>query len=166
VALLLSNKSSNMSSPDNKDINTSGGKTTDNHKLVYNMTNVDETADNNNSGGDNIEAKIGGDDVDDVKIDDDASTKTDSNVDDNNTGVAGKRETYSYYAEVVLDPVSKAALLSDYSAQWPDITYVPSYSKTSITGDNLNVDDNHDAEDDKKEYNMEDVGDDVNEVSD
>jgi hypothetical protein len=139
-----------MSSRSNKNIKTSGGKTTDNHKLVYNMTTADETTDNKNLRGDDVDSMIGGEDDDDVNIDDDA--------DDKKTGVAGKNETDSSDDEVMLDPVSKAGLLSDYDAHWPKTPYVPPSSKTSTTGDNPNVDDNHDSEDDGKEYNMEDVG--------
>jgi hypothetical protein len=153
-----------MSSPANKNIKTSVEKTTDNHKLVYSMTTADETADNKNFGGDNVTAEIGGDIIANVNIDDDASMNTDSNVDNKKTGVAGKKETYSSDTKVVLDLVSKVVLLSDYDAQWPKTPSAPSSSKTSITGGNLNVDDNHDAEDDGKEYSMEDMGEDANEV--
>jgi hypothetical protein len=92
--------------------------------------------------------------------------KTDSNVDHKKTVVAGKKEAYSSDAEVMLDPVSKAGVLSYYDAQWPQKPHVPSSSKTSITGDNPNVHDNHDAEDDGKYYNIENVGDDPNGVVD
>jgi hypothetical protein len=72
-----------MSSPDNKNIETSGGKTIDNPKLVYNMTTADEMLDNKNLCGDDVDSMVGGEDADDVNIDDDA--------DNNKTGVAGKR---------------------------------------------------------------------------
>jgi hypothetical protein len=138
-----------MASPVNKNINTSGGKTTDTHKLVYNMTTVaDETADK--FGGDDVDVKTSGDDIDDVNIDADVSTNTGSNAYYKNTGGAGEKETDSYDAEGVLDPVSKAALLSEYGDQWPKTPSTPSSSKTSNTGDDPNVDDNHDAVDDGK----------------
>jgi hypothetical protein len=150
-----------MSSLVNKNIKTSGGKTTDNHKLVCNMMTADETADNKNFGGDGVDAKTGGDDVDDENIDDDASTKTGSNADDKNTIGAGIKETNSSDGEVMLDPVSKAALLYEYDAQWPKTPSVPSSRKMSV---DLNVDDNNDAVDDGKEYSMEDIANDANEV--
>jgi hypothetical protein len=55
------------------------------------MTTADNTADNKNFGGADVDAKISGDDVDDVNIDDDASTNTDSNVHNKKTGGAGKK---------------------------------------------------------------------------
>jgi hypothetical protein len=93
------------------------------------MTTVaDETTDNKNFDGDDVDTKTGGDDVDDVNIDADASTKTGSNADDKNIGgsygEAGKKETDSYDAEVMLDPASHAALLSEYNA----LPYAPCYS--------------------------------------
>jgi hypothetical protein len=109
-----------MSSPDNKNIKTSGGKTIGNHKLVYNMTTADEMSDNKNLRGDDVDSMIGGEDANDVNIDDDADNKK--------TGVAAKKETDSYDAEITLDPVSKAGLLSDYDAQWPKTPAVPSSS--------------------------------------
>jgi hypothetical protein len=129
---------------------------------------ADETADNKNFGGEEVDAKTGGDDVDGVNIDADASTETGSNVDDKNTCGAGGNETYSSDAEVMLDSVSKAALLFEYDAQWPNTPSTPSSSKTSNTGDDPNVDDNDNVGDvdDGKEYNMKYVGDDANEVDD
>jgi hypothetical protein len=147
-----------MSSPDNKNVKTSGGKTIDNPKLVYNVTTADEMPDDKNLRGDDIDSMLGGEDADDVNIDDDAENKK--------TGVAGKKETDSSDAEITLDPVSKAGLLSDYDSQWPKTPYVPSSSKTSTTGDNTNLDEHHVAEDDVKEYNIEDVGKYSNEVDD
>jgi hypothetical protein len=120
------------------------------------MTTADEMPDNKNLRGDDVDSMIGGEDANDVNIDDDAENKK--------TGVAAKKETDSYDAEITLDPVSKAGLLSDYDAQWPKTPYVPSSSKTSTTGDNPNLDEHHVAEDDEKEYNMGDVGKDANEV--
>jgi hypothetical protein len=90
------------------------------HKLVYNMTTVaDEMAENKNFGGDNVDAKTGGDN--DVNTDGaDETTKTGRNVDDKNTGgsygEARKKEADSSDAEVVFDPASQAALLSEYDA--------------------------------------------------
>jgi hypothetical protein len=147
-----------MSSPDNKDIETSGGKTIDNPKLVYNVTTADEMPDDKNLRGDDVDSMVGGEDADDVNIDDDADNKK--------TGVAGKKETDSSDAEITLDPVSKAGLLSDYDSQWPKTPSAPSSSKTSTTGDNTNLDEDHVVEDNVKEYNMEDVGKDANEVDD
>jgi hypothetical protein len=104
-----------MSSPDNKNSKTSGEKTIDNHKLVYNMTAADEMPDempdDKNLRGDDVDSMIGGEDADDVNIDDDADNKK--------TVVAGKKETYSADAEITLDPVSKAGLLSGCDAQTP-----------------------------------------------
>jgi hypothetical protein len=147
-----------MSSPENKNIKTSGGKTINNPKMVYNMTTADEMPDDKNLRGDDVDSMIGGEDADDVNIDDDADNKK--------TGVAGKKETYSSDAEITLDPVSKAGLLSDYDAQWPKTPSVSSSSKTSTIGDNTNLDEHHVAEDDVKEYYMEDLGKDANEVDD
>jgi hypothetical protein len=147
-----------MSSPDNKNLKTSGGKTIDNPKLVYNMTTADEIPDDKNLRGNDVDSMIGVEDADYVTIDDDADNKK--------TGVSGKKETDSSDAEITLDPVSKAGLLSDYDSQWPKTPSVPSSSKTITTGDNPNLDEHHVAEDDVKEYNMEDVGKDANEVDD
>jgi hypothetical protein len=147
-----------MASPHNKNIKTSGGKTIDNHKLVYNMTTADEMPDDKNLRGDDVDSMIGGEDADDVNINDD--------VDNKKTGVAGEKETDSADAEITLDPVSKAGLLSDYDAQWPKTPSVPSSNKMSTTGDNTNLDEHHVAEDDVKEYNMEDMGKNANEVDD
>jgi hypothetical protein len=146
-----------MSSPDNKNVRNSRGKTIDNPKLVYNMTTADEMPDDKNLRGNDVASMIGEEDADDVTIDDDADNKK--------TGVAGKKETDSSDAEITLDPVSNSGLLSDYDLQWPKTpSSVPSSSKTSTTGDNPNLDEHHVAEDDVKEYNMEDVGKDANEV--
>jgi hypothetical protein len=147
-----------MSSPDNNNINTSGGKTIDNPKLVYNMTTADEMPDDKNLRCDKVDSMIGGENSDDVNIND-----YDEN---NNTGMAGKKETDSYDAEITLDPLSKAGLLSDYDAQWPKTPSVPSSSKMSTTDDNTNLDKHHFAKDDVKDYNMEDVGKYANEVDD
>jgi hypothetical protein len=124
-----------MSSTDNTNVKASGGKTIDNPKLVYNMTTSDEMPDNKNLRGDDVDSTISGEDADDVNIYDEA--------DNNKTGIAGKKETDSYDAEITLDPVSKAGLISDYDAQWPKTPYVPSSSKTSTTGDNTNLDEHH-----------------------
>jgi hypothetical protein len=89
-----------MSSPDNKNVETSGGKTIDNPKLVYNMTTADEMPDDKNLRGDDVDSMVGGEDADDMNINNDADNKK--------TGVAGKKETDSSDAEITLDPVSKA----------------------------------------------------------
>jgi hypothetical protein len=123
---------------------------------VHNLTTADEIPDDKNLRCDDVDSMIGEEDADDVNIDDDADNKK--------TGVAGKNETDSSDAEITLDPVSKAGLLSDYDSQWPKTPYVPSSNKTSTTGDNTNLVAHHVAEDDVKEYNMEDVGKDANEV--
>jgi hypothetical protein len=49
-----------MSSPDNKNIKTSGGKTVDNPKLVYTMTTADEMPDDKNLRGNDVYSMIGG----------------------------------------------------------------------------------------------------------
>jgi hypothetical protein len=98
-----------MSSPNNKNVNASGGKTIDNPTLVYNMITADEIPDDKNLRGDDVDSMIGVEDADDVNIDDDADNKK--------NGVAGEKNTDSYDAEITLDPVSKAGLISDYDAQ-------------------------------------------------
>jgi hypothetical protein len=144
-----------MSSPANKNKKTSSGKTTNGHKLVYNMMNVAvDTA--KNFGGDDIDAKTGGDEDDDVNTDGaDETTKTGGNADDKNTGgsygEAEKNEADSSDAGVVLDPASQADLLSEYDAGWPKTPTAPPSSKTSNTGDDQNADDNDDDVDDHKE---------------
>jgi hypothetical protein len=158
-----------VSSPTNKNKKTSGGKTNDHHKLVYNMTTAaDNTARDKNVGGDEVDAKTGGDDDHNGNTDaDDETTKTGSNADDNSIGgsygEAKKKEEDSYDAEVVLDPASQAALLSEYDEQWPNTPFDPPSSKRSKTGDDSSVDDNDDAVDHRKEDSMNDVEDNVNE---
>jgi hypothetical protein len=128
-----------MSSPANKNKNTSGGNTTDDHKLGYNMTTVaEDTTEDKSFGGDDVGANTGGDDEDGVNTDsNDENTKTGGSADDKITygsnGEANKREADSSYAEVLLDPASQAALLSEYDDQWPKTPSAPPSSKTSIT---------------------------------
>jgi hypothetical protein len=147
-----------MSSPDNKNVETGGVKNIYNPKLVYNMTTADEMPDDKNLRGDDADSMVGGKDADDVNIDNDANNKK--------TGVAGKKETDSSDAEITLDPVSKAGLLSEYDSQWPKTPSAHSSIKTITKGENTNLDEDHVVEDNVKEYNTEDVGKDANEVDD
>jgi hypothetical protein len=64
-----------MSSPDNKNIKTSGGKTIDNPKLVYTMTTADKMPDDKNLRSNDVDYMIGGEDNDGVDIDNDAANK-------------------------------------------------------------------------------------------
>jgi hypothetical protein len=72
-----------MSSPDNKNVKTSVGKTIDNPKLVYNIRTAEKMLDDKNLRGDDVDSMIGGEDAYDVTINDDADNKK--------TGVAGER---------------------------------------------------------------------------